>query len=78
MREKRTFAQEYCVKSAGKAMQQLHMVQPGSRIGIAVSGGVDSFVLLKCLHIRQGIVPFPFAPGAPARRPRPNGPLIWR
>lgn len=60
MREKRTFAQEYCVKSAGKAMQQLHMVQPGSRIGIAVSGGVDSFVLLKCLHIRQGIVPFPF------------------
>ena len=37
MREKRTFAQEYCVKSAGKAMQQLHMVQPGSRIGIAVS-----------------------------------------
>lgn len=60
MREKRTFAQERCVKSAGKAMQRLRMVRPGSRIGIAVSGGVDSFVLLKCLHIRQGIVPFPF------------------
>ena len=33
---------------------------PGCRIGVAVSGGVDSFVLLKTLHIRQGIVPFRF------------------
>ena len=56
----RTFAQQLCVKSVGKAMQQANMIQPHARIGVAISGGVDSFVLLKCLHIRQRIVPFPF------------------
>ena len=60
MREKRSYAQEVCVKSAGKAMQRTGMIRPGCRIGVAVSGGVDSFVLLKTLHIRQGIVPFRF------------------
>ena len=60
MREKRSYAQEVCVKSAGKAMQQTGMIWPGCRIGVTVSGGVDSFVLLKTLHIRQGIVPFRF------------------
>ena len=60
MREKRSYAQEVCVKSAGKAMQQAGMLWPGCRVGVAVSGGVDSFVLLKTLHIRQGIVPFRF------------------
>ena len=60
MREKRSYAQEVCVKSAGKAMQQTGMIWPGCRIGVAVSGGVDSFVLLKTLHIRQCIVPFRF------------------
>lgn len=59
-REKRSFAQEVCVKSVGKAMQQTGMLWPGCRVGVAVSGGVDSFVLLKCLKIRQGIVPFHF------------------
>ena len=60
MREKRNFAQETCVRSMGKAMQRTGMLWPGCRIGVAVSGGVDSFVLLKCLLIRQGIVPFHF------------------
>ena len=60
MREKRSYAQEVCVKGAGKAMQQAGMLWPGCRVGVAVSGGVDSFVLLKSLHIRQGIVPFRF------------------
>lgn len=60
MREKRTFSQETCVRSVGKAMQLTGMLYPGCRIGVAVSGGVDSFVMLKCLKIRQGIVPFPF------------------
>ena len=60
MREKRNFAQETCIRSMGKLMQQTGMIWPGARIGVAVSGGVDSFVLLKCLRIRQGIVPFPF------------------
>ena len=58
--KKRSFAQELCVKSAGRAMQRAGMLWPGCRVGVAVSGGVDSFVLLKTLQIRQGIVPFPF------------------
>lgn len=41
-------------------MQKLHMLSQGTRIGVALSGGVDSFTLLKVLRIRQGIVPFPF------------------
>ena len=59
-REKRSFAQEVCVKSAGKAMQKTGMLWPGCRVAVAVSGGVDSFVLLQSLKIRQGIVPFHF------------------
>ena len=57
---KRSYAQEVCVKAAGKAMQKAGMLWPGCRVGVAVSGGVDSWVLLKTLRIRQGIVPFPF------------------
>ena len=34
MREKRSYAQEVCVKSAGKAMQQTGMIWPGCRIGV--------------------------------------------
>jgi tRNA(Ile)-lysidine synthase TilS/MesJ len=57
---KLSYAQQVCVKSAGKAMQTTGMLFPGARVGVAVSGGVDSFVLLKVLQIRQKIVPFPF------------------
>lgn len=55
-----TYAQQICVKTAGKAMQATGMLCPGARVGVAVSGGVDSFVLLKVMQIRQRIVPFPF------------------
>lgn len=61
MREKRSYAQETCIRSMGRAMQRTNMLWPGCRVGVAVSGGVDSFVLLKSLLIRQGIVPFPFS-----------------
>ena len=59
-REKRSYAQEVCVKAVGLAMQKTGMLRPGCRIGVAVSGGVDSFVLLKTLRLRQAIVPFRF------------------
>lgn len=48
------------MKSAGKAMQRAGMVHPGARIGLAVSGGVDSWVMLEVLRRRQRIVPFAF------------------
>ncbi|QJT10386.1 tRNA lysidine(34) synthetase [Oceanidesulfovibrio marinus] len=57
-RNKLTYAQKNCIASAGKLMQQLSMIQPGSRIGVAVSGGVDSLTLLEVLLHRQRILPF--------------------
>lgn len=58
-RSKHTYAQELCNKKAGLALQRSNCLWPGARIGIAVSGGVDSFVLLKVMQIRQSIIPFP-------------------
>ena len=57
---KLSFAQKQCVAGVGKLMQQSAMVFEGARVGVAVSGGVDSFTLLHVLRIRQAIVPFPF------------------
>lgn len=34
------------------------MLWPGARIGVAVSGGVDSWVMLEVLRLRRRIVPF--------------------
>jgi tRNA(Ile)-lysidine synthase TilS/MesJ len=59
-RKKLAYARRICVKAAGKAMQLARMFHPGARIGVALSGGVDSFVLLKALSLRQRIVPFRF------------------
>ncbi|MDP3427478.1 MAG: tRNA 2-thiocytidine biosynthesis TtcA family protein [Humidesulfovibrio sp.] len=56
---KLTFAQKKCVGSVGMLMQKTAMAGPGARIGVAVSGGVDSFALIKILTIRKAIVPFP-------------------
>lgn len=57
-RNKRSYAQELCVKNVGMVMHKTGMLWPGCRIGIALSGGLDSFVLTKTLKIRQGILPF--------------------
>lgn len=59
-KEKLSYAQQVCVKSVGKAMQRTGMVGPGAKVGVAVSGGVDSWVLLEVLRRRQRIVPFRF------------------
>lgn len=56
---KLTFAQKKCVSATGKLMQRTEMVSKGARIGVAASGGVDSFLMLKVLKIRQAIMPFP-------------------
>lgn len=59
-KEKSSYAQKVCVGRAGKLMQGLAMLGEGSRVGVAVSGGVDSFVLLNVLRLRRRIVPFRF------------------
>lgn len=59
-RDSLSYAQKVCVKSTGKTMQQTEMIHPGARIGVAVSGGMDSWALLQVLKIRQRIVPFRF------------------
>ena len=41
-------------------IQRTSMIWPACRIGVALSGGVDSFVLLMALLIRQRILPFSF------------------
>jgi len=56
---KLTYAQKNCVSATGKLMQKTEMVSHGSRIGLAISGGVDSFLMLKVMMIRQAILPFP-------------------
>lgn len=53
------YAQKNCVKSAGKLLQDTGALSPGTRVGVAVSGGVDSFVLIQSLIYRQRILPFP-------------------
>ena len=58
LRKKLTFAQKKCVSATGKLMQATDMVRPGARIAVAASGGVDSFLMLKTLLIRQRIMPF--------------------
>ncbi|WP_018123982.1 tRNA lysidine(34) synthetase [Desulfovibrio oxyclinae] len=55
---KLSYAQNQCVKATGKLMQKLDMVHPGAKVGIAASGGVDSWLLLKVLTIRKAIMPF--------------------
>jgi len=56
---KLTFAQKKCVSTVGMLMQKTGMAGAGARIGVAVSGGVDSFALIKTLTIRKAILPFP-------------------
>lgn len=58
-RQKYSFVQQQCIKAAGKLSQTTGMLVPGARVGVAVSGGVDSFVLLEVMRIRQKLVPFP-------------------
>ena len=79
-RERYTFAQKSCIALTGKLMQTTSMIHPGARIGIAVSGGVDSWVLLNVLHLRRRIVPFKFEIMAlhinPGFEPESHAPLL--
>ncbi|HKK32849.1 MAG TPA: tRNA 2-thiocytidine biosynthesis TtcA family protein [Desulfomicrobiaceae bacterium] len=54
------YAQKRCLGQSGKLIQDTGMLYHGARVGIAVSGGMDSFVLLQVMLMRQRILPFPF------------------
>ena len=56
---KLSYAQKQCVSATGMLTQKTGMFSPNARIGLAVSGGVDSFTLLRTMLIRQAIMPFP-------------------
>lgn len=53
------YAQQSCLSQTGKIMQQAGMAWPGARIGLAVSGGLDSMTMLQVMTMRQRILPFP-------------------
>ena len=53
------YSQRVCVAKAGKLMMQTGQLSPRARVGLAVSGGVDSLVMLAVMAIRRRIVPFP-------------------
>jgi len=58
--KKLKYAQQSCLSQVGKIMQQTGMLWPGARIGLAVSGGIDSWVMLQVMLLRQRIIPFSF------------------
>lgn len=73
------YAQKTCLGQAGLLMHRTAMIWPGARIGVAVSGGMDSWVLLQVMLLRQRIVPFPFEIMAlhlnPGFEPQSHAPL---
>jgi tRNA(Ile)-lysidine synthase TilS/MesJ len=79
-KEQLNYAQKQCIASAGKLMQTTGMLYPGARVGVAVSGGMDSWVLLQVLLYRQRIVPFHFEIMAlhvnPGFDPQSHAPLL--
>jgi tRNA(Ile)-lysidine synthase TilS/MesJ len=75
-----SFAQRRVVSTAGKLMFDTKMLFPGARLGVAVSGGMDSLVLLAVLAHKRRIVPFPIEimllHANPGFDPRNHAPLI--
>ena len=79
------YAQKVCVAKAGKLMMETGQLTPKARVGIAVSGGVDSLVMLAVLAVRRRIVPFPIElmllhlnPGFDPQNHRPLADLATR
>ena len=58
MGKKLTYLQKSCVAKAAKLMAESEMLYDGARRGVAVSGGVDSGLLLKLLTLIKKRIPF--------------------
>lgn len=58
MSRRYTYAQLTCLKKAGLALHKAAPLTQGARIGVAISGGMDSLTMLQVLFIRQRIMPF--------------------
>lgn len=54
------YSQKRVLGLCGKLMQNKEMLFAGAKVGVALSGGVDSWTLLYTLLLRQKIVPFSF------------------
>ncbi len=56
MKEENSF-EYYLIKKVGKTIKKYGMIEKGDRIIVGVSGGKDSFTLLKILQDRKGFYP---------------------
>lgn len=54
------FVQKSVLGKTGLFMKETEQLFEGARVGIALSGGVDSMLMTKLLLLRRQIVPFPF------------------
>jgi len=53
-----SYAQKACLSKTGKLMYETSMLHSGARIGVAVSGGMDSWLLLQVLALQKRKLPF--------------------
>ncbi|EPR42445.1 PP-loop domain protein [Desulfovibrio sp. X2] len=54
------YVQKHCLGRTGLFMKETGQLREGARLGIALSGGVDSMLMTKLLLLRRQIVPFSF------------------
>lgn len=57
-KKKLTYAQKACLSRLGRLCYTSQMFQDGSRVGLAVSGGVDSLVLCQSMLLYKKKLPF--------------------
>lgn len=59
-KDKRNYAQKQLCASAGKVLRETAMLRPGARVGLALSGGVDSWGLTAAMLHNRKSAPFAY------------------